>query len=367
MLQSDGQEKPLTARDITSIDKEINPYTRSERADRFVASQRDVFARAFEDAVVSLSAQLPGTRIKVDPLKIEEEVIKMIKTRQVMKSAEGLASAVAQAVADAVSRSQNADKATAGQLSQAAVGGVSKSAATASIPKIRNREEFVEFVKNLTVDSQYGSVQEDEKAPDINGTERQTHIYNGIVFRSDDRPPTDRTMKRGFERQNDLSVPEHKTEALGFGTNQDGKIGAFGSTGKSGVSCSRTVNGSLGYLNPGRTYYIIDTTKIPKGEKAWDMKCNMYENGLMERRMVPVEIEDPDSLTGVRDVEEPLDETGGEVNVSYIPRNAIIGWVSVSNMHMDTADDNRQCLDTLQRRISWDKNYTIQFNPEYKA
>lgn len=128
-----------------------------------------------------------------------------------------------------------------------------------------------------------------------------------------------------------------------------------------------TFNGSLGYLNPGRTYYIIDTTKIPKGEKAWDMKCNMYENGRMERRMVPVEIEDPDSLTGVRDVEEPLDVTGGEVNVSYIPRNAIIGWESVSNMHMDTADDNRQRLDTLQRRISWDKNYTIQFNPEYKA
>ena len=55
------------------------------------------------------------------------------------------------------------------------------------------------------------------------------------------------------------------------------------------------------------------------------------------------------------------------MNVSYIPRNAIIGWVTVSTMHMDGNNDNNSRLDTLQRRISMDKDYTIQFNPEYAA
>ena len=78
-----------------------------------------------------------------------------------------------------------------------------------------------------------------------------------------------------------------------------------------------------------------------------------------------VEIEDEDAFGEY--VDEPIDETEGEVNVSYIPRNAIIGWVTVSTMHMDGNNDNNSRLDTLQRRISMDKDYTIQFNPEYAA
>ena len=53
------------------------------------------------------------------------------------------------------------------------------------------------------------------------------------------------------------------------------------------------------------------------------------------------------------------------MNVIYIPRNAIVGWVTVSPMHMDNDDPSH--LESMQNRISWDKNYTIQFNPEYKA
>lgn len=36
-------------------------------------------------------------------------------------------------------------------------------------------------------------------------------------------------------------------------------------------------------------------------------------------------------------------------------------------MHMDTDNDNASRLESMQNRISWDKNYTILFNPEYKA
>ena len=49
----------------------------------------------------------------------------------------------------------------------------------------------------------------------------------------------------------------------------------------------------------------IATTKIPKGEKAWDMKSNMYENGHMERRTVKVE--DLDFWSGKKLVDEELD------------------------------------------------------------
>ena len=60
------------------------------------------------------------------------------------------------------------------------------------------------------------------------------------------------------------------------------------------------------------------------------------------------------------------DETNGEVCVSRIPRNAIIGWVKVSIMHMDGDNNNNSRLDTLQSRITWDKDYSITFNPEYE-
>lgn len=181
-------DTPLTARVIKAIDDEINPYTRSERADRFVASQRAVFERAIEDAVVSVAALRPGEPINEDPLRIEAEVIKLLKSKRIPMTAEGLASAVAQVVAGSVSRSRDADEATAAQLSQAAANGVSKSAGTAPMPKIRNQKEFVEFFKTLSARSQYGSVKEDATAPDVNGTERKTFVFNGIVFRSDDRP-----------------------------------------------------------------------------------------------------------------------------------------------------------------------------------
>ena len=365
MLKGDGVDKPLTARVIKAIDEEINPYTRSERADRFVASQRGVFERAIQDAVRALAALHPNEPINVDPLQIEAEVIKLLKSRRIPMTAEGLASAVARVIADSVSSSRNADEATAAQLSQAAANGVSKSAETAPMPKIRNQQEFVDFFKTLSVTAQYGSVREDGEAPDVNGTMRKTFVFNGIVFRSDGRRPTDPTMKTGFTSQKDLTVSKNRIEAMGFGTNEDGKVGAFGATGKSGVSCGRTVNGAIGYLNPGRTFYVIDTTKLPKVEKAWDMKSNMYENGFKEHRTMKVEIEDEDAFGEYAD--EPIDETAGEVNVSYIPRNAIIGWVTVSTMHMDGNNDNNSRLDTLQRRISMDKDYTIQFNPEYVA
>lgn len=36
-------------------------------------------------------------------------------------------------------------------------------------------------------------------------------------------------------------------------------------------------------------------------------------------------------------------------------------------MHMDLDNDSNSRLGTLQSRVSRDKQYTIQFNPDYKA
>ncbi len=36
-------------------------------------------------------------------------------------------------------------------------------------------------------------------------------------------------------------------------------------------------------------------------------------------------------------------------------------------MSISLFSKNNERLETLQSRISWDKKYNIQFNPEYKA
>lgn len=334
MLTENGKHKPLSSRVIKAINDKINPEGGSaQREARFIVSQRAVFNRAIQDATDSMKAQYPLADFKLDPVKIEADVIKLLKTdrKTFQLTSQGLASAVAQVVADNIAKSQNADEAKAGEVKQAAIDGVSKTVETTPIPKIHNQEEFVTFFKNLRVDSQYGNVKEDEGAADTDGVQRKTFVFNGIVFRSDGRNMGHRTMKRGFNSQKDLSKAANRIEAMGFGTkNEKGDTIAVGSTGKSGVSCARTVAGSLDYLNSTGTFYVIDTTKLPKGEKAWEMEHNMYGNGLKERTMEKKRI-DEDKKGFDHDfndfriddddqyIEVPFDETKGEVNVSHIP------------------------------------------------
>ena len=46
-------------------------------------------------------------------------------------------------------------------------------------------------------------------------------------FRSDDRGPGHKTLKRGFTSRNDLSVPANRTEAMGLGVMTDGKASGW--------------------------------------------------------------------------------------------------------------------------------------------
>lgn len=373
MMDADGKGKPLTARIIKAIDAAINPYTHTLKPTHFVASQRDVFDQAMQDAVVSTMNARPNTIVNVDPVKIEARVVELLKKETFPMNQPGLVRAVAQAVAEAVAEATGA-KEEASAIRDAALAGVSKSARAVPLPKIRSQAEFVTFFRSLSATAQHGYAVEDERAPDANGQEKRTFTYQGFVFRSDGRGPGHKTMKRGFTSWNDLSIPENKTEAMGLGVVTDGKTGGWGATGRSGVSCAKTVDGAINYLNPGGTFYVIDTTKLPAGEKAWDMESTLYENGYKERPKAPVKHGDEAGydmmmrMRGEAPEPVPLDETNGEVNISSIPRSAIIGWVTFKGRKVVDIDGTaHDRLNSMQRRIDWDEDYTIHFNPDYKA
>ena len=223
------------------------------------------------------------------------------------------------------------------------------------MPKITNQEEFEDFFFSLDTNTQSGSLVEDGKMPDALGNERETFVFHGIVFRSDDRKISFPTMENGFTSRNDLSKIENKIEAMGLGVkgqDEQGKdiIVGPGATGQSGVSCAKTIGGAITYLDENKTFYIIDTTKIPKNEKAWDMENTILKNKFKE-----------------------TDESNGEVNVSYIPRNAIIGWVNIPRGTLGRAIANTPDTDEKLKKLNniargtFGPYLKLTFNPEYKA
>lgn len=126
----------------------------------------------------------------------------------------------------------------------------------------------------------------------------------------------------------------------------NGVIGGWGATGKSGVSTGKSIGGAIAYRGSGSTLYVIDTTKIPKGEKAWDMEKTVYENGYKVRQ------------------NQEDDETMGEVNISTVPRNAIVGWLKIPPfVKIDNITDNAEKLAMLQNNPDCE----IEFNPDYKT
>lgn len=197
------------------------------------------------------------------------------------------------------------------------VAGGAKNVGTAAIPKIKSQEAFVDFVKSLTVTSEFGTVSEDAEAKDVNGNMKKTFTYTGLVFRLDDRGIDHPTMADGFTSKNELALSKNKTEAMGLGSafiNNDGEFvtGEYGISGESGVSTAKTIDGCIQYRHGKCSLFVIDTSKLPKGEKAWDMERTLYGNGYREKN-------------------GDIDETKGEVNVSFIPRSAIVGWVEIAD------------------------------------
>jgi hypothetical protein len=185
------------------------------------------------------------------------------------------------------------------------------------LPKIRSGADFKAFIQSLRTDSAFGTVSEDAEEKDVNGEMKKTFTYTGLVFRLDDRGIDHPTMADGFTSKNDLALTKNKTEAMGLGTgfiNDDGQFihGEYGISGESGVSTAKTIDGCIQYRHGKCWLYVIDTSKLPETEKAWDMERTLYGNGYREKN-------------------GDIDETKGEVNVSFIPRSAIVGWVEIAD------------------------------------
>lgn len=243
------------------------------------------------------------------------------------------------------------------------------------MPTIRNNEEFAAFFKSLTAESRFGAVTEGPTATDAAKNTKRTFHYKGIVFRAAGRAPARIKNEGGFHSLKDLSKPENLTEAMGLGTRVVEKpdtskpstdkdapaaapkpeaeaepkvtIGAWGATGRSGVSTAKSVDGALGYRGAGEWIYVIDTSKLPEGQHAWDMESTVYENGYKTR--------------------DGEDETGGEVNCSDIPLDAIVGWVQITFDAARIRADSAEGLANRLRALQTGGYFNAEFNPAYKA
>lgn len=203
------------------------------------------------------------------------------------------------------------------------------------VPKIHNQQELFEFFKSLSEDSEFGQVQASGTARDFNGEEKKVHTYNGLVFRGDSRRPQDILKAGGFKSKNDLGNPQFMQEAQGLGK-------TIGATGTSGVSASRVPELCLPYCNYGSRdgyVYVIDTAKLGDKEQAYDMESVFVEY-------------------------KKRDESGKEVNLTSVPREAIVGWVRVPG-----ADDVIDAGSERMFSVFLDKValQNVAFNEEYTA
>lgn len=170
----------------------------------------------------------------------------------------------------------------------------------------------------------------------VTGTQKDCTLYSyeGLVFRGDSRSPSDIIEGGdGFKSKRDLSAPENMLEAQGLGQ-------GIGATGQSGVSCAKKLDGAFPYCTTGQVgyVYIVDTTRLGPGNKAYDMADISMKNGF-----------------------KTTDETGGEVNVTSIPPSAIVGWLEIPN-----AGDILDGLgDTTGRMLDGLRLEQVHMNPLY--
>ena len=154
------------------------------------------------------------------------------------------------------------------------------------------------------------------------------------MFRGDSREPTDIIEQSGgFKSKRSLSNPENMLEAQGLGQ-------GIGATGQSGVSCAKQLDGVFPYCTTDQVgyVYIVDTTKLGPGNKAYDMADISMRNGFKTR-----------------------DETGGEVNVTNIPPYAIIGWLEIPTAG-DILDGGGDVTSTMLDTLKLEQ---VHMNPMY--
>lgn len=206
--------------------------------------------------------------------------------------------------------------------------------ADGKLPDIKNLTDFTDFVRmQANTDMVRGESAQIGTEKAENGNENKVFEFKGIVFRADNRSPEDIKRTGGFISQKDLRDPRNKLEAMGLGKNT-------WATDKSGVSCSDHLENAANYLTKkaGRLY-IIDTSKLPQDENAYYMKDIILQNKLRD-----------------------TDESGGEVNVTGIPTQAIIGWIEVGDNIISAPGEHKNSL--IAQGIDSGR-VKLEFNTEY--
>lgn len=221
---------------------------------------------------------------------------------------------------------------------------------SSQMPLITSEQELEQFVLMRCKDPMVvsGASSTAGSNTDDQGTERKIFEFKGIVFRGDDRLPT-RIKKNfgGFTSRNDLSVEENLKESQGIAVTK-----GAGATGHSGVSASTVMTGALGYISDpssGRLY-IIDTNQFNGGEglHSYDMSKIVKENQL-----------NVNEQSG-----EVKDDTGHEVNFTYAPPQAIIGYLRFRRPDiLQAPGEQRPALieQGIQNGMVW-----VEFNNDYR-
>ena len=166
---------------------------------------------------------------------------------------------------------------------------------------------------------------------DDNGKDVQLFNFAGLVFRGDNRNLSELTRVNGFQSQNNLSDPDRLLEARGLKTKE-----GVGASGKSGVSTSKFFYGALEYScgeKASGQVYILDTTFLDAGETAYDIPALLKFNYAQE------------------------DSSGGEVNLTSLPYNAIIGSIIVNE---EDFKNPQKLLSELNERIYINPSYELQ-------
>ena len=223
-------------------------------------------------------------------------------------------------------------------------------------PVITSQEQFRTFIQDLhthPLTTQFGGeTPKVDSANDGYGVQRNIFTYKGLVFRCADEDPEE-VFAHGFTSENPLSDPNNLRAAMGLGVpwqDPQGNHGYqdLGATGRNGVSTAKTIGQAIHYLQPSnaargiRRIYVIDTTKLPGSESAWDLDANFHGNDF--HRLSPT-------------------VPNGEVNISSIPPNAIVGCVVPGNNEIQKSVDKGE----FEEAVGMLGGYDIRFNTGYAA
>ncbi len=223
-------------------------------------------------------------------------------------------------------------------------------------PVITSQEQFRTFIQDLhthPLTTQFGGeTPKGDSANDGYGVQRNIFTYKGLVFRCADEDPEE-VFAHGFTSENPLSDPNNLRAAMGLGVpwqDPQGNHGYqdLGATGRNGVSTAKTIGQAIHYLQPSnaargiRRIYVIDTTKLPGSESAWDLDANFHGNDF--HRLSPT-------------------VPNGEVNISSIPPNAIVGCVVPGNNEIQKSVDKGK----FEEAVGMLGGYDIRFNTGYAA